>query len=66
MKIQDTEGFDAAILLLTKGDEIHVRTTENVTPEEFFELVVGLSVYLQEMLDTAQEQSMGVISRAMH
>ena len=66
MEFEITEGFESAILLLTKGDEVHIRTTANVTPEEFFELIVGISVILQEMFDSADAKAMNVITRAMH
>ena len=66
MRLEDTEGYDSAVLLLTKGDEIHIRTTENVTPEQFLELLMATSLALQEMFDDAEELSIKAINRMMH
>lgn len=55
IQLHTDEDFDKAIVLVVRGDEIHVKSTENVTPEDFLEIIMAAGVSMTEILETAHE-----------
>jgi hypothetical protein len=55
MQLHSDEEFDAAILVMIRGDELHIQTTDNLSPMQFMEILLAISLNLQGVLDEADD-----------
>ena len=56
------EDYDAAILILVKGDTVHVKNTDNISLPNFMSILIDVTIALQDAMDASEQ----ALKKIMH